>query len=153
MMELFAKEVLLAILVFFFIFWGWQTIKFFINMKEQAAAHVAKIKKLDDQKCQGPHNWVKIFIIDNERHVCKDCCWCPDMEDYIKRPYLESELRTIEYREGLKKYRKEMMQEIADEYLLDIDVLNDINDKIKSIKKNYAIKYIEKNLKEGEKLQ
>ena len=151
--QLLAQKILWGVLVLSFSYWVYQTVMYIIHIRKKVKDHVVKMKKLDDQKCKGPHSWVKFYLIDEEKHVCKDCCWCPDLEDYVKRSYVDGELRAIEFRKGLEEYTRTTMINICDEFSLSQDNLGLIKSKLDEIKKNYTLEYIEKNLEDYRKVQ
>lgn len=106
------------------------------------------LERLEAQKCKGPHSWVKMPILGQEVRVCKECCYSADLDGYVKREFLNAHLRELEFKNALEEYSKKRKTEIAEKFRLFDFELEQLEDEIYSIKKDFTIQWLEKNLKE-----
>ena len=119
----------------------WVQIKYIKRVRENA-------KRLEAQKCKGPHSWIKMPILGQEIHVCKDCCFSADVDTYIKREFVEGYIKELEFRESLDEFANKRKTEIAEEYNMSKDELEELIFKIICIEKDFTLQWLEKSLKE-----
>jgi hypothetical protein len=124
----------------------------FINRILKGIGSVKKIKKqmqeLEENKCKGTHNWFDMDVMGSKTHICRDCYWSPKHEGFVKKIFVDAELKRIEFEEKLKKYQEEVLQSVCEEYKIDKDDMNKIYEKLINIKKDFTIKQLEESLKD-----
>lgn len=107
-----------------------------------------EIKELEENKCKGAHNWIEMNILGNKTHVCRDCYWSSKHEGFVKKVFVDAELKHMEFEEKLKKYQEEVLQSVCEEYEIEKDDMDKIYKKIISIRKDFTIKHLEESLKD-----
>lgn len=107
-----------------------------------------EIKELEKNKCKGTHNWFDMDVMGNKTVVCRDCYWSPKHEGYVKKVFVDAELKRIEFEEKLEKYQEEVLQSVCEEYKIEKDDMDRIYKKIISIRKDFTIKHLEESLKD-----
>jgi hypothetical protein len=136
--------ILIVPFVFTFVIKGiWKQIKYIKRVNQN-------IKKLEAQKCKGPHSWLKMSIIGQEVHVCKDCCYSADIDGYVKREFVNAHIKEMEFMAALEEFTIKRKKEIAEKFNLKFSELEKISEEVVSIKKDFTIKWLEKSLKEME---
>lgn len=108
----------------------------------------ARMKELEENKCKGPHSWIDMEVKGETTHVCKECCYSPKNEGFIRREFIDAHLQEIEYRKAMEKYKKDKLLAIAFEYKIDSGMVEDVYDKMVNIKKDFALEWLDKKLAE-----
>jgi len=129
---------------FFFVFVVrglWQQIKYVKKIKQNR-------DNLEAQKCIGPHTWVKMPIMGQEVHVCKECCWSSSFQTYVKKEFVNAHLKEQEFKNALEEYSKKRKVEIAEKFRLFDFELEQLENEIYSIKKDFVVEWLEKSLEE-----
>ena len=136
--------IFILIVPFFFVFvvkGVWKQIKDIRRTKRH-------LEKLEAQRCEGPHSWVKMPILGQEIHVCKECCYSGDVDGYVKREFLNAHLKELEFKNALEEYSKKRKTEIAEKFRLFDFELEQLENEIYSIKKDFTVQWLEKSLEE-----
>jgi len=98
------------------------------------------MEKLIKQECEGPHKWLSMSVGKDEVHVCETCHWCPKRNGFLKKQYLDAEMRAIQFRSELKKHTEEKLKEL--------ELSQEVYDKVINIKKDFVLKFLEERLEE-----
>lgn len=109
-----------------------------------------QIEELEKNKCKGPHKWININVENKNTHVCRECYWCPSYESYIKKVFVDAEIKKEKFEEDMESYKKQKLLEIQEKYGLKEEDVKDIYNKIINIKKDFTLKEMENFLKEIE---
>lgn len=123
---------------------------FFYNLKQMRRSR-ARLKQLEENKCKGPHSWIEMHILSKDVHVCKECCYCPSLENYVKKSFVNAKLEEIKFDEELEKYKEEKIDQISTEHSLSYNETKELYKKLISIKKNFTVEYLDKKLEELKK--
>ena len=135
-------SLLIVILMAFF------TIRDFIRFKKKRNQQVKQWKSLEDQKCKGPHSWMDMEIFGETTHVCKDCCFIPKHDTFVKRHFVDAQIKQNEYLKEAEEYRQKRMTEICEKYDIQEALAQSISDEVISIKKDFVIMKLDQALKE-----
>lgn len=119
----------------------WQQIKYIKKIKQNR-------DDLEAQKCVGPHTWIKMPIMGQEVHVCKECCWSSSFQTYVKKEFVNAYLKEQEFKNALEEYSKKRKTEIAEKFRLFDFELEQLENEIYSIKKDFTIQWLEKSIEE-----
>lgn len=123
-----------------------------VNGVLRGVGSVKKIKKemkeLEKNKCKGAHNWFDMDVMGSKTVVCRDCYWSPKHEGFVKKIFVDAELKRIEFEKKLKAYEEKTLQSICQEYNIDENDMNKIYEKLLNIRKDFTIKQLEESLKD-----
>lgn len=119
----------------------WQQIKYIKKIKQNRDG-------LEAQKCVGPHTWIKMPIMGQEVHVCKECCWSSSFQTYVKKEFVNAHLKEQEFKKELEEFITDERKKIAEEFNLHYDELQKIIVKVTKIEKDFTIQWLEKSIKE-----
>ena len=120
----------------------------FLFVRKHAKNHKEQYKKLEENRCVGPHEWMNMAIMGEEDRVCKQCCWSQNNNGFVKKFFVDAEIRATEFKEGLSKYKTEQMKKIAADFELTALEVSLIDEKLQDITKDYTLKSIEKSLED-----
>ncbi len=113
---------------------------------QYSKAYKKELAELEKNKCEGPHEWMKMDIMGQEDRVCKVCCWSQTHSTYVKRFYIDVELRAIEFDKGLGEYRFDKIKELSDELNVSITDILEIEKRIVKIREDYITVFTEESL-------
>jgi len=108
----------------------------------------ARLKKLNENKCSGPHSWVDVPVNGENTHVCKDCYYTPKHDSFVDKAMFEAELSRINFDKNFEKYKTERFEEIAEKFALEQIVIEGIYDEVVGIKKEFSLKEMDKFIAE-----
>lgn len=137
--------VLSLLLTFVMVFF---TIRDYIRFKKIKNKHIEQMKNLEEQKCKGPHNWIDMTIDMEKTHVCQDCSFIPKHDTFVKRHFVDAQIKQNEYLKEAEEYRQKRMSEICEKYDIQESLAQSISDEVISIKKDFAIMKLDQALKE-----
>lgn len=106
------------------------------------------MKELRDNKCKGPHSWFRVTALGMELNVCKDCCYVPKYDTFLKREIVNAHLKQIELKEKWEGYKEEKYKEIASYYGLEPEYIEEIIHKVSSLKKDFYVDHLENVIEE-----
>lgn len=135
-------SLLIVLLMAFF------TVRDFLRFKKKKDKIIKQIKELEDQKCKGPHSWMDMEILGEVTHVCKDCCFIPKHDTFVKRHFVDAQIKQNEYLKEAEEYRKKRMGEICEKYDIQESLAQSISDEVVSIKKDFALMKLDEALAE-----
>ena len=120
----------------------WLTIylRWYFKQRKNRKHYKKRIAELEEQKCDGPHSWIYMPIDGDSVNVCKECCWSPTHEGYIKRLHVDAEIKAKDFNDECEKHLKEKLEEYG--------VTQEMYDKLVNIKKDFALAYIDERMKE-----
>ena len=107
-----------------------------------------KLKKLNENKCKGPHSWVNVPVSGEETHVCKDCYYTPKYDSFVDEQLFKAELDRRQFDKDLEEYKKERFRDVAEKFGLELIVIEGIYDEIIEIKKDFSIQYMDNFIKD-----
>ena len=116
------------------------SIRFLMKNYKNYKKAVHRMKELKDQKCKGPHDWLWMEMAGENINVCKDCCWSPTHEGYVMRQSVDAHI-------AQQKFQKEL-DEFTIKKLKELDVSEELYDKLINIKKDFTIKHLEQVMKD-----
>jgi len=122
----------------------------FLTYRKLKKEHTERYKELEENKCDGPHTWISMSILGKESHVCKDCCFCPDKEAFVKKEFVNAEVQRSKFDKELALFKEKRIKEIGKEVGLDEDKAKSIYMKFVSIQKDFTLDYIEEMMKMDE---
>ena len=97
-------------------------------------------KKVAEMKAAGEyHEWIDVFLGDEERNVCKKTGYCPSLDGFIPMQYIEMHLQKLKLEEEYQEFRLGKINEIAEEMNLTNEEVEKFADRIYSIKKDFHI--------------
>jgi len=99
-----------------------------------------RLEELETQKCDGPHKWIFMPVDGETVNVCQRCYWSPVHEGYIKKFFVDAEIRQKQFKDELEKHVEEKLKEL--------NISKELYEKVINIKKDFALDYMEKTLKE-----
>lgn len=100
-------------------------------------------KEMEKNKCNGPHSWIQMDVMSKKTHVCKDCCWSPSHETFVRSIYVRMAIFEQEY----EKYLEEELKNMSQEHGISVEKIKEINAKLSKISADFSKSYIEKNVK------
>lgn len=118
------------------------TIKQLIKKYSETRKAVKEFIRMEENKCKGPHKWFEMDIEGQKTHVCRECCWCPHHDSFIKEFYVKIAVFEADHEAHLENGLKEL----SSEYQMDVEKLKEINSKITEISSNFSKAYLEKRL-------
>jgi hypothetical protein len=107
-----------------------------------------RFKKLQSNKCKGPHSWVNMSVDGTKTHVCRECFFSPKHDTFVKENFVKEAIHMEQFDLEYKEYFNKKIQEIAIFYNMPTDKLVEIGEKIIEIKKEFASEYIKKMIEE-----
>lgn len=111
-------------------------------------AEKQQLEELYEKKCKGPHKWFEMTVSGEKVHVCKECCWCPSRELFVKPHFVRAELKALIFEEKLNQFTKKRMIEISEKYGVSIEKATEIGEEVIGIKKDFTLKYLDEKLAE-----
>ena len=138
-------DILLILISSYFIVY---LIKVWIDNYNNLKKIKKELAKLEANKCKGFHNWIEIEIMGEKSNVCRDCCWSPKYDTFVKKFFVDSEIQRIDFNEGLERYKKNKIEELAAKYFMEVDDLHIVAEEILKIKKDFTIQHLEKKLED-----
>lgn len=109
---------------------------------------INRLKKLEENKCKGPHSWISMEVDGSQTHVCRDCYFSPKHDMFVKEYFVKEAVYSEQFDLDYKKYFDEKVQEIAQAYGISGDKIIEINDKVTHIKQEFSLQYLKKMLQE-----
>lgn len=107
-----------------------------------------RLKKLESNKCQGPHSWINMNVDGSKTHVCRECFFSPKHDTFVKENFVKEAVYMEQFDLEYKEYFNKKIQEIAIFYNISTDKLVEIGEKIIEIKKDFASEYVKKMIEE-----
>jgi len=107
-----------------------------------------RLKKLESNKCQGPHSWVSVSVEGSKTHVCRHCYFSPKHDAFVKEFFVKEAIYTEQFDLDYKKYLDEKVQEMVQKYGISKENIIEINDKINELKQEFSLKYLKKMVQE-----
>lgn len=135
--------VLVFSLLFLMIFF---TVRDYLRFRRITKRHKDHMANLEAKKCKGPHSWIDMEIMGEKTHVCKECCFTPKHDTFVKEHFVKAELEHIKYKKELEEYKSKRMAEICEKYNIEESRAQAISDEVVSIKKDFAIMKLDEAL-------
>ena len=85
------------------------------------------------------HEWVTVLTPSGEMMVCKKTGWCPDFEGFVPINMITAYLEKIKMEKEYKEFRNARVLELANELKLGIIEMEEIVEKVFSIKKDFTV--------------
>ena len=99
-----------------------------------------KTAEMEEMKVRGElHEWVKVQTAGGQMLVCKKTGWCPDLQGFVSLELVEEYFTKIKAQEEYKEYRDLRVAELAKELDFDIQKMEDVVERIFSIKKDFHL--------------
>jgi hypothetical protein len=107
------------------------------------------LKKLKENKCKGPHNWVNAPVQSGETHVCKDCYYTPKYDSFVDKTMFETEMKMRKMDEELKVFKEQRLEEIAEKFgIPEPAIMTEMAEEIIGIKKEFTLKQMDELIAE-----
>lgn len=103
-----------------------------------------RLKKLESNKCQGPHSWINMTVEGSKTHVCRDCYFSPRHDSFVKEFFVKEAIYTEQFDLDYKKYIDEKIQEMAQNYEISKENIIEINDKLNQLRQEFSLQYLKK---------
>ena len=116
----------------------------FRTKREQAR----RLKKLESNKCQGPHSWINMSVDGSKTHVCRDCYFSPKHDTFVKEFFVKEAVYTEQFDLDYKKYLDEKAEEMVQKYGISKENIIEINNKINELKQEFSLNYFKKIIQE-----
>lgn len=129
-----------------------KVVKRILKDREANNKYFENLKKVEKMKSKGEHHeWVDMGINHPtmgfvNTHVCKKTGYAPAIESFISMEYIERILNAKKDEEEFQEYKEEKLKEYALKY--GIDEVQEVYEKMITIKKDYKIKKMENFKKE-----
>lgn len=127
-----------------FVFFSRILYKNFKSKRQQ----IERLKKLESNKCKGPHIWLTMSVEGSQTHVCRECYFAPKHDTFVKEYYVKEAIYTEQFNTDYKKYLDEKIQTMVEMYGISSEKIIEINEKISQIKKEFSLQYLKKMLEE-----
>lgn len=143
-LQVFLLIAFLLINMIAFVYFSKVLYKNFKLRKEQ----INRFKKLEANKCKGPHTWISMEVDSSQTHVCRDCYFSPKHDTFVKEYYVKEAIYSEQFDLDYKKYFNEKVQEMVQVYGIPSDKIIEINEKVTQIKQEFSLQYLKKMLQE-----
>lgn len=120
----------------------------FLKAREKYKKQKDHYKKLETNKCKGPHSWISMTVEGEKTHVCRQCCWSPKHENFVKDFFVKDAIYSEQFDAEYKKFFDEKIQEISTQYGISVETITQIEEKIYKIKQEFSVQYLKKMLDE-----
>lgn len=137
-----SKEFILLFLILNVMILSVYVAKILIKKYSETRRKVKEFIRMEENKCKGPHKWFEMEIEDQKTHVCRDCCWCPHHDSFIKEFYVKIAVFESDH----EKHLEEGLKKLSSEYEIDVEKLKEINSKITQISSDFSKAYLEERL-------
>jgi len=99
-----------------------------------------KMKEVDDMKARGDHHeWIEIPIDYKNTLVCKKTGYCPHNNGFLPKGYIDNHLEKLKLEKEFNVYKDVKLKELAKEYSLSIEDIEELSTKVYSIKKEFSL--------------
>lgn len=99
-----------------------------------------KIAEMKEMKARGElHEWTEVQTQNGEMIVCKKTDWCPDVKGFVPLNLIHSYLERIQMEKEYKEYRNLRIAKLAKELDFDLKKMEDVVEKVFSIKKDFHV--------------
>jgi uncharacterized membrane protein YraQ (UPF0718 family) len=108
----------------------------------------ARLAELEEKKCKGAHKWITMKVEGQMTHVCRECCYAPVYEGFVKDFYVEQAIFEEKYQQNYKIFFDKKIEELSIEFKVDLETMKKIGEKIVNIKKDHSSVYLQDLIKE-----
>lgn len=120
----------------------------FLKFRQKYKKANSHYKKLETNKCKGPHSWISIVVESEKTHVCRHCYWSPKHENFVKEVFVKDAIYSEQFDAEYKKYFDEKVQQLSVEYGMSAEKIAEIEGKVYKIKQDFSVQYLKKMMDE-----
>ena len=106
-------------------------------------------KAVEEMKANGEfHKWMDLPLGHKVIKVCEKTGYVPELDGFIDMFLIEAHKQSMQVEKEYEEYKTKRLEEIATEYKIPVDKMEDLKDAIFGIKKEFTIKRMDDFLKE-----
>jgi S-adenosylmethionine:tRNA-ribosyltransferase-isomerase (queuine synthetase) len=141
------EKIILFFLAGFFLYIFIDTIILFFKLMKVKKRNKQKMEELIKNKCK-THKWITMKVEGKETHVCRECCFAPMHDSFVKEFYVKEAISKEKFEINYKKFLDEKIEELSKEYGIKPDIIKEIGEKVEKTKQEYSVVYLQQILKD-----